>query len=140
MIEVMEIETARTTDTLVAKVYLNTSTDEHGRSLGTMDGYRADHTFRLGGQYSIPELLVQWSSSEKGMMRLAEHVFEVFSVGNDPEFYPVAIPEIVEYFAAGNRCISVGDLILIGETALAVASVGFRVVALPDSIRNQVQL
>jgi hypothetical protein len=38
------------------------------------------------------------------------------------------------YYALGNRSLSVGDVIVFGEVALAVERVGWRIVAIPSEV------
>jgi hypothetical protein len=62
--------------------------------------------------------------------RLLGIIFEQLNIGGDPEFGVPAAPWTTTYRAAGNRSLSVGDVVIIGEQAFAAQWVGWTPVTL----------
>lgn len=120
---------------LTVMVYLNTTTDELDRPLGIIDGYDQTHSFEQVAQWIDTTTPGDRPITPADLHTIAEHAFFLFNVGDDPDMTGGAPdPRAIAYRAAGHRSLSVGDLVTVGETALAVASCGFDTVALPHSL------
>jgi hypothetical protein len=112
-------------------IFHNTARDEHGHAIG-FDGYQPgqplvpvfayDVEFLDGG---VPELLL-----------IAEQAFEMFNV--DLDMLTGRKRELAtQYRHKMLRSLSVGDVLMIGNTALACDAVGFR--EIPPEL-NEVQV
>lgn len=120
---------------LTVKVYLNTSTDELDRPVGILDGYDPAHSFEQVAQWIDTTTPDDRPITLTDLHTIADHAFFLFNVGDDPAMTGGAPdPRAIAYRAAGHRSLSVGDLVIVGETALAVASCGFDPVALPPCL------
>lgn len=66
--------------------------------------------------------------AESMVLDVAEDAFRVFNMGHDPEF---GVPDqrALDYRAAHNRALSVGDVVQVGDIWLAVDDVGFRMLS-----------
>lgn len=104
-------------------IYLNTSTDEHGRSLGRMDGYQPTHTLTKAYQMVADP----FGTTDLDVLRV---VFDVFNVGDDPDFFNPPSPHAIEYRKAGNRSLSVGDVVVLDGRAYACARFGWDTIEL----------
>ncbi len=62
---------------------------------------------------------------------IAAGAFEIFNVGDDPAFGEPD-PRAVEYRKRGNRSLSVGDVVQVGDVWLACASAGWDVIEAPE--------
>lgn len=125
----MALAPLTSTDRLV-NVFLNVARDPLGRATGMLYGYRAGdelrHVFRLplvGAELDMPDAV------------LAERVFGLLNVGDDPAF---GTPDdrALAYRLANLRSLSVGDVIELDNRWLAVAGRGFIPVEQPhiDSV------
>lgn len=88
------------------KAYHNVAQDESGRPLGMLDGYAPGHPVVLVFQAIAPEGV--------GDLAACENVFRLLNVGEDPEFGEPD-PAAIAYRARGNRSLSVGDLVSVGD-------------------------
>ncbi|MFL0579644.1 hypothetical protein [Dietzia sp. 179-F 9C3 NHS] len=111
-----------TPDAPLAHVYLNADPDR----MAMVDGYRTGHPLRHCFQLPL-------TADEQAMSReqLAERMFHLFNVGDDPA-YGTPDERAIAYRLACNRSLSVGDVVEIDGTFLAVASCGFDVIAPPE--------
>lgn len=121
---------ATTTATITVSIYLNTTEDWAGRHIGMMDGFDPSHTFVKAISYDAE---LAGAVDKDKLMTIAERAFFLFNVGDDPSF---GTPDelAVEYRRNGHRSLSVGDLVLVGESCLAVGRFGWDIVALPASL------
>ena len=119
-----------TTATITVSVYLNTTEDWAGRPIGMMDGFQPEHTFAKAISYDTE---LAGAVDKDKLIDIAERACFLFNVGDDPSF---GTPDelALQYRADGHRSLSVGDLVLVGESCLAVGRFGWDVVALPASL------
>lgn len=81
------------------------------------------------------EAVMDAPASQAGLFKVAEQAFFLFNVGDDPDFTNgQPDPRAVAYRKAGHRSLSVGDMVLVGETAVACGRFGWDIVALPDQL------
>lgn len=114
------VDPAATVDAVVS-VYLNTTTDAAGRHIGTLDGYRPDHTLELALEYRM-----QLVPTTVGISAALERVFFDLNVGDDPAFVATPKAAVLQYRAAGHRSLSVGDVVEVHGSWYAVDRCGFR--------------
>lgn len=92
------------------RVYHGIATDDQGRSIGMVDGYRDGH----------PVVLVFTHRIEgRSHAYVLQELYRLLNVGDDPEF-GTPDPAAVEYRQRGNRSLSMGDVIEIDDTFYAV--------------------
>jgi hypothetical protein len=95
----------------------NTTEDSMGRKTGFSFGYRPGDTLREVFRFHVSESADDWRE-------VAELAFEVGNI--DPGM--AADPRVHEYREARVRSVSVGDVIQVGDTFVAVGRVGWSVV------------
>lgn len=95
-------------------IYHNIATDEVGRPLGMLDGYTA-------GQPLVP---VARYTAEGEPYTLLSAAFDTFNVGETG----IA----ANYRSAGNRSLSVGDVVQVEDAWYACASYGWDVIDAPQ--------
>lgn len=103
-------------------VYHNVTVDPVGRPLGMLDGYREGHRLVLVTQFEMDGGAVDNSTLEE--------VFRLLNVGDDPEF-GTPDPRAVAYRAAGNRSLSVGDVVQVDGEWFAVDRFGWTPIKKP---------
>ena len=103
----------------------NVHQDEHGHLTAMIFGFTAGDPLVPVHQFSIANELVP-----DDRLDLCESIFRLFNVGDDPE-YGAPDEEAVTYRAQGNRSLSVGDVIQIGQHWFAVQYAGFAAVQAP---------
>ncbi|GBF17429.1 hypothetical protein Br6_04835 [Rhodococcus sp. Br-6] len=101
-------------------VHLNTSCDSAGRPKGFLDGYQPGDFLERALEYRLPVL-----PTVAGINAALEQVYFDLNVGDDPAFAPVPKEAVLQYRAAGNRSLSVGDVVEILDRRYAVARSGF---------------
>lgn len=106
-------------------VYLNVARDGFGAPTGMRDGYKAGDELRMAFRLPLTD-----EESRTPAMKLAEKVYHLLNVGDDPA-YGTPDDRAVAYRMAMLRSLSVGDVIAIGDAYLAVASMGFRAIDAP---------
>ena len=111
---------------MTVRIFHNTTTDDSGRHVGYF-GYEPDHTltevFAFQGTFATAE-------------DAAERAFWLFNVGDDTRQPEGAHPDAVAYRSRGLRSLSVGDVVLAGDVALACASRGWTRISTPDAATN----
>jgi hypothetical protein len=101
-------------------VYHNIARDDAGHQLG-FDGYQPGHP--LVAVFTYDANLLNGGPPE--LLRIAEAAFEAFNA--DPEMLAGAQRKLAtRYRRRALRSLSVGDVLLVGDTALACDPVGFR--------------
>lgn len=110
----------RTTRDDLVTVYHNIATDDVGRLVAMMDGYQVGHPLVPVAQFKADAL--------EGVLGTAALVLEaVYRELNIGEQGSVAHA----YRARGNRSLSVGDVVRIGENRFACASFGWKQIEEP---------
>lgn len=109
--------------TVVVRAYLNEAQDPTGH-LAMFDGYRPGDPLRLAFQTQIMASTID--------LALCEQVFRTLNVGDDPELGEPD-PRAVAYRKRGERSLSKGDVVRIGERWYACASYGFDAIPAPDT-------
>lgn len=111
-------------------IWHNIGTDYQGRNVGFSDGYRPGHPL-------VP--VYQYECTTAGEPEdVANDAFRVFNVGDDPAFGKPD-PGAQRYRALGNRSLSKGDVVQVGQTWLACASRGWDRVSAPEWIARSAQ-
>ena len=104
------------------KVFLNVETDEGDvRDSPLSRGYRNGDRVRL-----VAEDHMQMDFNGESVMKLLENVFDQ---GNGYGSHGV----IQSAFMAGTRSLSVGDIVVVGETAYAVCKAGWAPVSMDSA-------
>lgn len=99
-------------------IFHNETRDAQGRHIAMLDGFRPGHRLVEVFAYEIPEA--------GAPTHVAEEAFELFNIGDDPDFRPAGPDETaVAYRARRLRSLSVGDVVRAGDVALACASRGW---------------
>ena len=106
-------------------VYLNVARDGFGAPTGMLDGYKAGDELRMAFRLPLTD-----EEGRTPAMELAEKVFHLLNVGDDPE-YGTPDGRAVAYRMAMMRSLSVGDVLEINGAYLAVAGMGFRAIDAP---------
>lgn len=120
MTETLALPETSTMVDAIAVVYLNTTTDVSGRPKGFLDGYQPGDFLERVLEYRLPVL-----PTVAGINAALEQVFFDLNVGDDPAFAPVPKEAVLKYREAGNRSLSVGDVVEILDRRYAVARTGF---------------
>lgn len=102
------------------RVYHNVGRTPDREYLPMSDGYRDGSPLVLVAEYDEP----RQSPLHSDLSRIAEDAYRIFNVGDDPDF-GTPDPRAVSYRQRGNRSLSTGDVVGIGEAFLAVADLGF---------------
>lgn len=95
-------------------------------------GYRPGHPLTVVAEYdTVPD-----TNAFVADMVACEEAFRLFNIGDDPTFgEPSEIA--VQYRRRRNRSLSVGDVVVVGTNAYAVASFGFDPITVdPAQITN----
>lgn len=117
---------------VAARVFLNTATDGAGRPLGRIDGYQSGHQLQEVISLTVPLQEGDEAGLTQGRaLAVLEHVFHLLNVGHDPAFVSPPDPVALQYRAAGNRSLSVGDVVMLADCAFSVDSVGFSQIPVP---------
>lgn len=121
----MALAPLTTTDRIV-NVYLNVARDELDRPTALFDGYKAGDPLRHSFRLPLTDAEQELSPST-----LAEKVYDLLNIGDDPTF---GTPDerAVAYRLALLRSLSVGDVLEIDGQYLAVAGMGFVSVDAPE--------
>lgn len=114
-----------TPDTQFVTVYLNAARNGFGAPTGMLDGYKAGDDLRR--VFRLPLTVEEQAMRVEA---LAEKVFHLFNVGDDPA-YGTPDDRAVAYRMACMRSLSKGDVLEINGTYLAVASMGFDTIDAP---------
>ncbi|PZT90352.1 MAG: hypothetical protein DI630_31060 [Gordonia sp. (in: high G+C Gram-positive bacteria)] len=114
-----------TQDTQCVTIYLNVARDGFGAPTGMRDGYKAGDELRMAFRLPLTD-----EESRTPAMKLAEKVYHLLNVGDDPA-YGTPDDRAVAYRMALMRSLSVGDVIEINGAYLAVAGMGFAAVDAP---------
>jgi hypothetical protein len=104
-------------------VWHNIATDVAGRAIAAMDGYQPGHPLTPVAGWDVP-------ADTSPLAALAE-TFAVLNVGDDPAF-GTPDPRAQQYRARHNRSLSIGDVVQIGDTWVAVAREGFTTIPAPQ--------
>lgn len=99
---------------ITVEVFHNVAQDEHGRHLGFW-GYKAGHPL-----VKVASLIVDADTVEQAM----DVAYRLLNVGDDPDF-GTPDPQALDYRAARNRSLSVGDVLVFDGVAFTVADMGF---------------
>jgi hypothetical protein len=102
------------------RVYHNVARDPAGRPLGMLDGYAPDHPVALVAELHLPTTGVAPMDAASTLAT----VFRLFNVGDDPEF-GTPDPHAIEYRSRGNRSLSVGDVVAVGDRHFACARISW---------------
>ena len=114
----MTIHSIPPTGSASVALYLNESRD----SILGFNSAAAE--LRLAACFPIPA-----PTDRAAAMTALEDIYVQLNVGGD---LVEALDYTVDYRAAGNRSLSVGDVVVIGETAFAVARFGFDTISSAD--------
>lgn len=98
------------------QVYLGTNFRDSSAGFNRL----APTSLRLAARFELPDELATVLSAGAPILAL-EHVYEQLNRGSGAILEPWAS----EYLIGTNRSLSVGDVVVIGETAYAVAGFGF---------------
>lgn len=90
----------------IVTVWHNLATDNVGRSVSMMEGYKAGHPLVPVSQYA--------GEAAKTDETLLSEAWHRFNVGDDPSF-GTPCPIAVEYRTRRNRSLSVGDVVQIRD-------------------------
>ena len=101
------------------KVYVQVWLNEADGGLNFL-GYKPDHPLRLATEYYIDAELLQ-DGTPHAVLNAA---FEQLNIDNPTEAWAK------EYRIDRNRSLSVGDVVMVGETAYACESIGWKAVSL----------
>lgn len=103
------------------KVYLNEGPDNY---FGFKNEFANEPRLRLAAAFTLPMRGddTETPLSEHAVRRHLEYVFEQLNIGGD---LVEATRWTERYRVEGNRSLSVGDVVVIGETAWTVASAGW---------------
>lgn len=101
-------------------VYHNVAV-ENGFPLGVLDGFQPHHMVTKVATLELTGGLID---------DVLGSVFTLLNVGDDPHYYPEPDPQALKYREAGNRSLSVGDVVSVhtphsGEQWYAVERVGW---------------
>ncbi len=109
--------------TLLARIYLTAEHADfmHYRTTGTL----APHSVEQAAAFSLTLAARDPSQQQKEIMAALETIFD--ELNEEPTQQWAA-----DYRAAGNRSLSVGDVVVLGETAWVVAPVGYARVGTAD--------
>ena len=102
------------------RVYHNVARDAAGRPLGMLDGYAPDHPVALVAELHLPTT----GDDLADVASTLATVFHLFNVGDDPEF-GTPDPRAVDYRLRGNRSLSVGDVVALGDQHFACARISW---------------
>jgi len=104
-------------------IWHNTAKGPSGLGTAMVFGHEDGDRLVPVAVYSVDDTVVA-SDARSVADDLAEDAFRLFNVGDDPDF---GVPDqrALEYRARGNRSLSVGDVVQVGATWLAVAGTGF---------------
>lgn len=116
--------------TMLARVYLTTDTADfmHYRLTGTLAPRSVQQAaaFPLDVAPSDPDSeLPQTAQQQEAIMAALERIFDELNEEPSTQWAQ-------DYRTAGNRSLSVGDVVVLGETAWVVAPVGYKGVAADD--------
>lgn len=103
-------------DTVTIRMFHNTATDSEGRSLGMAIGFQPGHRLEPVFQYRVP------IDGGFDVHRLADDAFEV---GNADEEFAHRPTVVRAYRSRQVRSLSVGDVVIVNDKAVAVDSFGF---------------
>lgn len=111
------------------KVYINEAPELFSRLPGSSGGYQAGDPLRLAVEYSV---------EGNGIYGALEGAFYLFNEGHPTQ------AEVARYRAAGNRSLSVGDVVVLvtpeGPEAHACASCGWDLVPrLGDELLSRIR-
>lgn len=112
-------------DAQIVTVYLNVARDGFGAPTGMRDGYKAGDELRRAFRLPLTD-----KESSTPAMALAEKVFHLLNVGDDPA-YGTPDDRAVAYRLGNYRSLSVGDVLEINGEHVAVASMGFDTIDAP---------
>lgn len=107
-------------DTLPAtsiRILHNVATDDAGRLTGLLDGYRHGDT--------LVEVFAYMTDTKGEAIALADEAFHLFNIGDDAHFGRPDNRALI-YRREGNRSLSVGDVVIVGDEAFACAPSGWR--------------
>jgi hypothetical protein len=110
-------------------IWHNIGTDVQGRLVGMVDGYQVGHPLVPVYRYQAdgePELV-------------ADQAYRLFNVGDDPDF-GTPVMHAQRYRALGNRSLSKGDVVQVGDTWLACASRGWDQVPAPVVVAREASM
>lgn len=102
------------------KVYVQVYLNEREDGLNFLYGFRPDDQLRLAAEYYADASLIQDGQA----FAVLNHAFTQLNID-----YPTE-PWAKEYRHNGNRSLSVGDVVAVGEVAYACESVGWKCVSL----------
>lgn len=104
------------------KVYLNEGPDNY---FGFSNEFANDPRLRLAAAFTLPLRSddTETPLSELAVRRRLEYVFEQLNIGGD---LVEATPWTERYRLEGNRSLSVGDVVVIGETAWSCEHAGWK--------------
>lgn len=105
-------------------IFHNVTRDGFGRPIGILDGYQPGH--------DLAEVFA-YDTDRTDPYAEAQNAFFLFNVGDDPSFGEPK-PLALDYRAKGLRSLSVGDVVVVGDVALACASFGWDAVQPPFSV------
>lgn len=105
------------------RIYHNIALDRAGRHPGMLDGYVIGQPLVLVAQYDADEGRMVSDTLTKA--------YDLFNIGDDPAF-GTPDPRAVAYRAAGNRSLSVGDVVQVGGRWFACARRGWEFTAAPE--------
>lgn len=109
--------------TLLARIYLTADTADfmHYRTTGTL----APRSMEQAAAFSLTLAGRDPAQRQKAIMAALETIFDELNEEPTQQW-------ATDYRAAGNRSLSVGDVVVLGETAWVVAPVGYEGVAADD--------
>ena len=113
---------------MLIKVFHNVSVTPEGHPAGMLDGYHQGHDLALVATVRV----VREPGVQKADEELAEEMFALFNVGDDPAYgEPSLIAQ--EYRFRGNRSLSVGDVVEVDGRPYAVARFGYTRIEPPQA-------
>lgn len=109
--------------TLLARIYLTADTADfmHYRTTGTL----APRSMEQAAAFSLTLAGRDPAQRQKAIMAALETIFDELNEEPTQQW-------ATDYRAAGNRSLSVGDVVVLGETAWVVAPVGYDRVSTAD--------
>lgn len=105
-----------TTRAVEVRIYHNVAEDSDGRRTGWF-GYKNEDP--------IVHVATWWTTTVDNDNAVLSKAFEIFNVGDDPEFGPVN-PVALVYRERKNRSLSVGDVVQVEGSFYACESVGWK--------------